>query len=547
MALRTQARIAHVCDDPAERDENVAQAMQLVIGHENPLARAGLLLFQAETSESPDVRLRAAREAAAQYDALAMPIGVAHAHAFAAEALVARGLMEQALVHIESSADSYRLARLRVGDAAQREAFEEAGREVTARLVGSSAGIGSEAATTAANVMLLDMPMGVVQSRQSLEARQSLAALAAHIQSLGRPAHRAALARLGAQAALLDPDLPFSAPSVTQLRKAHPDAAVLLIGAPTFTGGLPVAFWAPGSDVIAELRPLSAEAISQIQELRASDEGDFRCLWQDVSWTVDIAAALLPDAVAGIDGDEPELLIQLHQSLGHIPVEALRVDGRALGERFALARLTTPAATAPPTGKLGTIGAFFDPALDWPHERDALVGTPGYLEGDIEDAVSLLGPDRLVIIATHGRAAPGLLGTLTTEAGTQVLDAADVLASDLRSSVLVLEACSVGRVVGNDHSEPLSLASAGLIAGASAVVAGTFPLPANPECTGRIYADTLLHLMDGATAQQAVRRARSSCLASAPASLPVPGADRGTSHSMDGVAPWAWSGVSVFV
>lgn len=125
-----------------------------------------------------------------------------------------------------------------------------------------------------------------------------------------------------------------------------------------------------------------------------------------------------------------------------------------------------------------------------------------------------------------------------------MLDAVDILAHDLTGSIFLFEACFAGRIIGHSYTEPLSLASAALVAGASGVVAGILPLPADPACTG-LHAAVIHHLAGGTAPAEALRLARGEYLADPPAAVRLPGLD--TTARMPGRSPWAWSGAAVFI
>ena len=323
---------------------------------------------------------------------------------------------------------------------------------------------------------------------------------------------------------------------------------ILFLGAPTGTGTLPVISWAPEERPTVELRPLTEAVVEDIARLHNTRLDQHRTLWEDTEWTHRVARGLIPEHLYTRPATSPgeQLVLLTHQTLSHVPFEALDLDGTPLGVKYATARLTAPTATPRPAPKTERTVAYFDPALDWTPERLAIAAGPAATTVDTPtDLHRLLGPATLTLAACHGSAGPGLTGHLRATDGTRVLDALDVLAHDLTGGILLLEACSSGRIVGHNYTEPLSLASAALVAGASAVVAGTLPLPADPACTGQIHAAAINHLADGIPPAEALRLARGDYLANPPDTVRLPGPD--TTARMPGRSPWAWAGAAVFI
>lgn len=160
------------------------------------------------------------------------------------------------------------------------------------------------------------------------------------------------------------------------------------------------------------------------------------------------------------------------------------------------------------------------------------------------DVCVQLGPHQLVVIGCHGRAATGLSGALIASDGTVVATAADLLSSTLHGSTVVFESCYSGRLVGPRAGEPFTLATAALLAGAHSVTAATFALPADEACTGAITAALLTELRAGASAAEALRRARATYLGDPPTQLRLPGPD--PEARMPGAAPWAWAGYAAY-
>jgi hypothetical protein len=240
----------------------------------------------------------------------------------------------------------------------------------------------------------------------------------------------------------------------------------------------------------------------------------------------------------------PELVVAAAPVLSHVPLEALLIEEIPLGVRAALRRLPVPTTRHAPA-QINSTTAYFDPALAWAPERSAIT-TEAILDAPTE-LRQRLGSAQLIVIGCHGQAATGLAGTLSASDTTVVATAADLLAKPLNGSVVLLEACWTSRYVGSRTGEYFTLATAALLAGAHSVVAGSFALPADDQCTGRIAASFLTSLHDGVDTSEALRLARAAYWADPPTQVRLPGDDTTAQHrTMPGVAPWAWAGLSAY-
>lgn len=351
--------------------------------------------------------------------------------------------------------------------------------------------------------------------------------------------------------------------TLASLSAAHPESALLIIGAATADRHLPVVVKLPDEAPKLTNTILSEELVDAIDRLnRTAVGGDPEALWQPelTTWTTTLSSVMLPDTLqAWLVAGNTRLIAVVHPATGFLPLEALDVDGTPLGVRAAIARLATPHTQRRPQ-ELSHVSCHFDTALEWVADRAALeraaarlhhrsslgVGIGG-TNGWSED---LLGAYRLIVIGCHGEAAESFAGRLVDTDGTVVVSAADVLGTSLAGSVLLLETCWSGRHLARRGGEPLSMTAAALVAGAAAVISSGYALPANPQCTGRIVAE----IIDGLTAStasesavglepaEAVRAARAAYLADPPKKLAVPGRPGLT---MSGTAPWAWSSLVV--
>ncbi|WP_373198366.1 CHAT domain-containing protein [Mycobacterium marinum] len=91
-------------------------------------------------------------------------------------------------------------------------------------------------------------------------------------------------------------------------------------------------------------------------------------------------------------------------------------------------------------------------------------------------------------------------------------------------------------------AEPLSLATAALLAGAHGLNAGLFALPDDQNCTGRISSAYIAEIRAGRDGSEALRRARWHYWSDPPEAVAVPGGD----DTMPGRAPWAWAGLVTY-
>jgi tetratricopeptide (TPR) repeat protein len=545
--LRAAARVASVSgDDPTRFLE---EGLRLTDDGGNPLAQAGILTLQAETDSNPKRRFTAARGASDLYRELRVPSGEALAGSLLAREHAALGRRLPALQAIREASAALRRARLKVVDPGRRADHDFALGDITTNLLETCISIGEfDAITAAADLVVDEAPLGL---RQGLTggaigdrvARYLRRVSALPVRSDGAPdAQRYLLQQLAATITIVDPE-DFSWVSFAELANAHPDQTLVAIGAPTRNGDLPVTWRVKGSDPAVSLVPLTRAQVEQIDTLREVRSTDSAGpLWSRLErgWQTELTNVFLPEEIRMwlLEYDHPQLAILLPSALAHVPLEALLLEDIPIGVRAAVTRLPAPTVTVG-EAQIGRAVAFLDPALPWGPEKSAMLHFTTYPEG----AKTMLGPERLILLACHGEAASGLAGSLVTESGSRVVDAIDILSQSLASSVVVLEACYSGRYFGTRSGEQLSLASVSLLAGASDAIAGLFALPADDNCTGRIVGTLLRELQTGASPAEALRRARADYWLGPPVQLDLPGAP---GSSMPADAPWAWAGLVAY-
>ncbi len=92
----------------------------------------------------------------------------------------------------------------------------------------------------------------------------------------------------------------------------------------------------------------------------------------------------------------------LHPSVGHVPVEALLIEGSRSASGPPSVASSPPPDRRTPT--ITSVTAFFDRALSWEQEKQA-VGAHS-----LEETAPFragVGPARLIVAECHGEAAPG--------------------------------------------------------------------------------------------------------------------------------------------
>lgn len=545
--LRAAARVAVVTgDDPAPF---LKEGLELTADGSNPLAQAGILGLQAETDVRSERRFTAARDAIDLYRKMQVPSGEALAGSLQAREHAALDHRAPALQAINEATAALRRARLQVIDPGRRADHDFALGDITTNLIETCLSIGGpDAIIAAADLVVDEAPLGLrrgltgeTQDDRITRFLQRVAALP--VRSDPAPdAQRHLLQQLAATITTVDPE-GFSWVSFTELADAHLDQILVVVGAPTHNGDLPVAWRLQAAGPAAHLVRLTRGQIEQIEtlsEVRSMDSA--RPLWEisERGWQTELTEAFIPAEVRArlLVNDPPRIAILLPSVLAHVPVEALFLEGIPIGVRAAITRLSAPTVTTR-KAHIRSAEAFLDPSLPWGPEKSAISRVISHPK----QARTILGPERLILLACHGEAASGLAGSLVAGSGARVADAIDILSASLSSSVVVLEACYSGRYFGPRSGEQLSLASVALLAGASDAIAGLFAVPADDSCTGRIAGALLKELQSGAPPAEALRRARAEYWQSPPPDLGLPGVP---GSSMPADAPWAWAGLVAY-
>lgn len=547
--LRTAAKVRHLLDDPPGAVAALEEARMLTKGEANPLAEAGLLLLQAEIGKTPAQRALWGRESAQFYRSLRIPTGEAYALSHVARAEVEAGNTDGALIAMRRAILVLRSARCKVSDPSRRGDHDFALRDVTTNLLHAGHRVGAAAESLMADLIVDEAPLGLRRAFHDGEAGSRAAELVSRIGATpskheGLPAMRAhLLQRIGALLTTLAPGDAPPWPTFDAVCDAHPGDAVIAFAAPTRHGTIPVAWRLPGEKACVDLVVLTDADVEQIDGLGyafESERSDILWLPEKTGWQAGLARVFVPLPIRKwlMEEGARSIAVLFAPVLAHVPIEALLIGDEPLGVRAAVVRLPGPITTSLSQRLVGTV-AYLDPSLPWRHEREALRTATS----DPQQFRSDLAPGQLIVASCHGESALRAEGALVTSAGDRVIDALDLLAQPLSGSVMVLEACFAGRYMGPRTGEPLNLAIVGLLAGASAVVAGMFAVPADDHSTGVIVGSLLIELSNGCPAPEALRRARETYWRVRPESLPVPGMP-GT--SMSGDAPWAWAGMCVY-
>jgi tetratricopeptide (TPR) repeat protein len=542
-----QYRLGHV--DQAR--ELLTEALTLTATGTNPLARAGALLLEAEIGSDATAGLQAARASAALYSKLRLWTGEAAAHARSARILAEGDDGVRALASFRAATEALRRARVEVVDPGRRADHDFALRDVTAVLLGMSTLVSGPAIQRVCADLLLDLaPLGLRADLAAGGPGREISRFITRVASLpmrqdpDANSQRHLLQQLAAVVATVVPGAPTWC-DFDALRDAHQDDAVLVIGAPQHDRTLPIAWAGLGADAPRfTLVHLSKSAVEHLDALgRVTESGREDVLWTEGSrgWQTELVDIVLPaELQQQILQPRFRVTVLLPPVLAHVPIEALLINGVPLGVRAAVTRIPAPnGSPAGPAGRITFANGYLDPALPWRPER-ALIPQP---VTDAASAPGLLGADRVTLIGCHGSAGTRLGTTLVSTKGERVLDAIDLLRQPLSGSSLVLESCSSGRFLGDRTGEQLTLASVALVAGAHAVVAGLFNLPADDITTGAITTALVANLVAGLDPAEALRLAREAYWKSRPATVMRPGAERGT---MPSDAPWAWAGLVAF-
>ena len=542
--LRAAARVRHLTGDHAGAMADLEEAHLLTSTGQNPLAEAGVLSLRAEIGDPASLRLTSATEAARLYH----QTGEAFALSCAARAYADLGDTARAVATTREATTVLRAARSQVADPGRRSDHDFALRDVTTNLLNTGELLGGQATLALADLIVDEAPIGLRnalhEGRMNTRATRFMSRITAMQPSPGLTpsTRRYLLQQLGAALAYIDPGEEPIWTKFEELAAQHPNEALLIYGAPTRDGRLPIAWQLPGGKPQVDLAALDDTSIEQIDALGYALTADRAgVLWEPRkrSWQTHLPTSCCRHQSATGSRHRAERNRRaVPPVLAHLPIEALLVDGEPVGIRAAVARLTAPTTTAiPPV--LGQTVAYLDPALAWTPERLFL---PGFTH-DPKRLRAQLGTSRLLFVACHGESALRAEGALVASDGERVADALDLLSQPLTGSVVVMEACFGGRYMGQRTGEQLNLATVCLVAGASAVVAGILALPADDSCTGAIAAALVRELEAGISTAEALRRARCAYWSARPEHLRVPGQPK---QSMPGDAPWAWAGLCAY-
>ncbi len=567
-ALRAIAQVANSVDRPSLCDRALGKSLRLCESQGLQLGVANTLLHLTAMGGEAIDRAGAASSAWELYRELDIPAGLlqaaSHAAAHAAAADDPSGVAAWGLRAVEAAIAS----TIRISEGTDRADFgptaaQAAGRFYEAMTSGGEHPILDRAAAAlACRLLSLDGPVALgalmarpPQDRLNPAVQLELdAALAAKSEST----RAAQLRRLAGRLTSVDANLEQTKPDrviESMVARLDEQSMLIVVGSPTTTGSLPVA-WATTDDLHFCLKPIPVTGFDLIDDLgRPTGERleDLDLLWrpdQTRRWQRELLNLLLPEEIASLlHTDAIDWVhLMLHRSIAHLPLEACFVGEVPLGvkanvERHPLYRTmppapsasTSPAAASADSQRLG----YADPAIDTGLERQALGASTVNRPSDL---YALLGENQLIWLCGHGRLGVDFLLDLRTEAGERIVDAADLLAASLRGSTLVLESCWSSRHFGRPYAEALTLSSAALLAGASSVVAGLFPLPNDPSTTGRVVSATLTELRRGAYAASALRAARQTYLDEAAGeAVLLPGAARSIPVPAD--APLLWAGL----
>jgi len=546
--LRSAAQVRRRTGNLIGARAALAEARELTADGSNPLADAGICLMEAELAPTPSERLNSAGKAVDLYRRMHVTTGEAMALAEVAKGARSLGQIERTLTAVAASAAALRRSRTQVTDPDRRADHDFAIRDVATDLLSITLSVEGPAAAEAAADLLVDAaPMGLRSSMKDrhLDGRvqdtvNRVEALPVRDQATER--HRHLLQQLNALLATVPPGEPPAEVRFRDVAVEHPSAALLVYGAPTRDGDLPIAWALPGNPVQSYLAPLDSRSVAQIDALAGASEPDATtCLWdpRERNWQNDLTNVLLPrPLVDWLRLGIRELAVYLPPVLNHLPVEALLTDDVPLGVAAAVTRIPVPGAPTL-TQELKEVVAYLDPHFAWTHEKNVL----GTWTDDPRLLRAALAKHTLLSVGCHGEHGVRAESALVAHSGDRVLDAFDLLARDLTGSVLVFEACHAGRYVGARTGEQLTLATIGLLAKASAVIAGLFALPADDSCTGVIAAHCLGELRSGTPPAEALRRARSAYWQHRPQVVRRPG---GNGQQMAGDAPWTWAGLCVW-
>lgn len=554
--LSTTARMQHRIGNLDRAQRLLTESLSLTASGANPLARANALALQAEIDKNLQNRVQAAKESALTFSHMEVWVGEAMAHAAHANALTELRTGDDPMGAFAAAVRALRRARVEIVDPGRRADHDFALRDVTTTLLAVGTSVGGIAADQACADLVLDSaPLGLRADLMAGEPSSAVADFVSRVADL--PVRRVAdwsiqrplLQQLSATLASIDSSSPVSWSSFAEVQDAHPNDALLLIGSPQHDGTLPVA-WAPPTARRArfELVALEESAVDSIDALGlAIGSGRSSPLWEESErhWQNGLTDLILPaDLQQWIMHPGGRLAVLLPPLLAHLPIEALLVEGVPLGVRAAVTRLPAPVHSRPRRGSSITgINAYLDPAMSWAPERAVLSARDAHCVKETAQAAELLRANTLTLIGCHGTAETRLDGALLSTGGQRVLDSIDILSQPLTDSVVIFESCYSGRYMGERAGEQLTLATAALISGATAAIAGLFSLPADDETTGVIVATLLDGIARGDDASESLRHARQAYWECRPECVRRPG---GQSASMPSDAPWAWAGLVAF-
>jgi tetratricopeptide (TPR) repeat protein len=550
-ALRALAQIADAVGRRSLVRRSLRRARRLDRLNGVKLSAANTLLHIASFSDDHAEALEAAGEAAGLYDDMALEVGALQAASLAAGHAYQLGRLEEAFTWARRGCSAVQLARLRFRNVDDRADFGFTAAQATSRIYEVLNNLAtSEASREASALVASDGPVaGIAVIRRPLQTRLDPAtrSLLTSMTTVEQPLVRSGyLRRLGAALGQVPTDLALPDQLIDECRlRLGVDQAMVIYGTPVSGKALPVLTLIGGEQARFELLNLSEQHVEMIDRLgqpQVDGLDDLEMLWRPQlfdRWTTELGISMLPASIVEWvqAASNRTLYLAPHQSLSHIPFEALRIDASPLGATVAITRLPYRRIPEQPAPSPNLAIGFVDPILDTAIERRSFHGV---LASDCVDLRSRIGPDQLIWICAHGTSDLDLGGSLRTTSGDRVLDAADLLSVDLSGSAMLFESCWAGRHFGSSFGEATSLATAALIAGASEVGAGLFPLPISPDCTGVIVAAVLAAAATGSGLAVALQMARADHLKRATFAVHLPGHE---DTELRSDAPLFWAGL----
>ena len=265
---------------------------------------------------------------------------------------------------------------------------------------------------------------------------------------------------------------------------------------------------------------------------------------QDVAWSPQedlltaLGDAVIPRDLADALVTRPaSLVISTGNVLGPFPVAAVRVGGRYLAELAQLAvvpslALWTSLRSRPARSGAGVL-AYVNLTLTGAHRettalREALAPVKFLDAAAVRPALADAENYSVVVLGAHGSPPPASGALVDGDASTGLaqalmlttedrLTAADLLACTLPDG-LITASCWSGRLIARTAVEPFGIPTAGLLAGARWVLAGTVDL--GGPATARLLSDFYGGLARGETPSTALHHAQITYLARRPAAPP---------------------------